>query len=264
MPSSRKSTDASRLVSVDKNQRSIKQLVDDAVNSWKKEYTIEINGLKAELAEVRSSQEFISAKYDELMKNYDQLAETNRSQETIISQLKNQSTELKTNGAKEASKLDSLDQYGRRQNLEIVGIPITKGENTNAIVTEVAELLQVKIAPGDISTSHRLQSKNDKPPSIIVRFVNRDVRNNFYKNRKAAQNVDLSKLSVKGVNHIYVNENLTNFRKRLFWKTKQKAKEAGFKFFWTANGNILARKSEDTDPIPINSEKDLDLINQAN
>ena len=32
---------------------------------------------------------------------------------------------MSAQGAKEASKLDALEQYGRRQNLEIVGIPVT-------------------------------------------------------------------------------------------------------------------------------------------
>ena len=65
----------------------------------------------------------------------------------------------------------ALEQYGRRQNLEIVGIPVTSNENTNAIVQEIVELLQVTISSKDISTSHRLHSKSkSNPPPIIVPF----------------------------------------------------------------------------------------------
>ena len=59
---------------------------------------------------------------------------------------------------------------------------------------------------------------------------------------------------------IFINENLTYLKKKLFWKSKQKAKEAGFKFFWTMNGNVYVRKLNDDKPILIKNEQDLDLI----
>ena len=49
-------------------------------------------------------------------------------------------------------------------------------------------------------------------------------------------------------------------RKRLFWQTKQEAKEKGFKFFWTMNGNIFVRKFDDTNIIAIKCNQDLKLI----
>ena len=45
-------------------------------------------------------------------------------------------------------------------------------------------------------------------------------------------------------------------QKRLFWQTKQKAKEKSFKFFWTMNGN----KSDDKNFIAIKCDQDLKLI----
>ena len=59
-------------------------------------------------------------------------------------------------GVKEIEKVDALEQYGRRQNLEIVGVPVKDNENTNAIVMEVARLMNVKVEPHHISISHRL------------------------------------------------------------------------------------------------------------
>ena len=168
---------------------------------------------------------------------------------------------MSAQGAKEASKLDALEQYGRRQNLEIVGIPVTSNEDTNAIVQEIAELLLVRISSKDISTSHRLHTKSKSNPTpIFVRFVNCDVRNRIYNNRENARNADFTKLSIKGVEKIFINENLTYLKKKLFWKSKQKAKEAGYKFFWTMNGNVFVRKLEDDKPILIKNEQDLDLI----
>ena len=68
-------------------------------------------------------------------------------------------------------KLDQAEQYGHRQNLEIVGVPVQENEDTNALVIEVGKLLDVEVPPDQISTSHRLpinpNSKISKTPPII-------------------------------------------------------------------------------------------------
>ena len=88
---------------------------------------------------------------------------------------------------KESVKLDEIKQYGRRQNIKNVGEPMHDGEDTNAIVRKTGNLLNVEVLPCHISTSHRLpvnpKNKNANPP-IIARFVNRDVRNKLFANRK--------------------------------------------------------------------------------
>ena len=56
-----------------------------------------------------------------------------------------------------------------------MGIPFTEGENTNAIVTEIGKLLEVKVKPEDISTSHRLPARpphnNNRKPSVNARCL---------------------------------------------------------------------------------------------
>ena len=173
---------------------------------------------------------------------------------------------MKNQCAKGEEKLDNLEQYGRRQNLEIIGIPQRVDEDTNSIVIEVPKMMGVKVLPEQISTSYRMAvnpKKNSDQianPPIIARFTNRDVKNQIYANRKLARSIDLRNFSISGTENIYVNENLTVMRKRLFWQTKQKAKEKGFKFFWTMNGNIFVRKSDDTNIIAIKCDQGLKLI----
>ena len=65
-------------------------------------------------------------------------------------------TELETKRDRESETIDSVKQYGHRQNLEIVEVPIKEIENTNEIAIEVEKLLNVTIALEQISTSHRL------------------------------------------------------------------------------------------------------------
>jgi len=79
-------------------------------------------------------------------------------------------------------------------------------------------------------------------------------------NRKLTRTVDLKRFAVEGTENIYINENLTKFRKRLFWNAKRKAKANGYQFYWTVNGNVLVRKSDDSAAFLIKDEGALALI----
>ena len=227
------------------------------------EYDREINILKAEVNEIKNSQKFICKKYDSLKVDYDKLCLINQVQEKEIATLKSQATELKEQSVKKSVNLDDIEQYGRRRNIEIVGVPMHDGEDTNAIVREVGNLLNVKVLPCHISTSHRLpvnpQIKNANP-SIIAQFVNCDIRNKLYANRKLLKSIDLSKFPINGTEKIYVNENLTQLRKKLFWQTKVKAKKMNCKYYWSMNGSIYIKKSDNSETLSVKSSEDLSLM----
>ena len=244
----------------------VNQLLAQAIAVWKKEYQLEIETLRAEVIEIKESQAFICNQYDSLKAEYDKLIKVNTLQKEEISNLKSQAAALKTQEIKDSIKVDELEQYGRRQNLEIVGVPEKEDENTNAIVLEVAKMLDVDIMSSHISTSHRLPKKkassrnNSGSSPIIVRFTSRDIRNQIYANRKKARFVDLKNFSVSDTKNIFVNENLTPTRKQLFWKTKQEVKNNSWKYIWTHNGNVFVKKDDNASITAIKNELDLNLI----
>ena len=57
--------------------------------------------------------------------------------------------------------------------------------------------------------------------------------------------------------HLFINENLTQTRKELFWRTKQKAKELGYR---TNNSQLDLRKDVDANAIAIHYAGDLDKL----
>ena len=104
--------------------------------------------------------------------------------------------------------LDEVEQYRRRENLEIHGIPMIRNRNTNHIAKTIAKCLNVELDHSHISTFHHLfQNSNNfsgtsnspnqqnrknirnssKPPPIIVRLTNRDKRNDLLRRRKMLQ-----------------------------------------------------------------------------
>ena len=131
------------------------------MKAWELRHQEELNALKLELREVKSSQEFICVKYKDLKINYEKLQKINKKQAEDIEKLQTQSTNLEIREAKGEGKIDENEQYDRRQNLEIAGIPSKTGENTNKIVQEVAKLMNINLSEDQISTSHRLLLLND-------------------------------------------------------------------------------------------------------
>ena len=94
--------------------------------------------------------------------------------------------------------------------------------------------------------------------SEIVRFMNRDKRNEIFLKRHTPK--FWNEFPIQSMEHLFVNENLTKKKKRLFWMTKQKAKSIRYKFYWTFNGTIFIRKQEGSDKIILHKEEDLNSL----
>ncbi len=67
------------------------------------------------------------------------------------------------------SALNELEQYGRRECLEISGVPPIEGENCEDITIKVAKAMGVDIGKDDIVASHRIRKANGDPV-IISKF----------------------------------------------------------------------------------------------
>ena len=183
---------------------------------------------------------------------------------------------MNKNLAKIEEQLDALEQYGRRDNLEIHNIPWTKNEKTNEIVKKIANTLNVKLDDHDISTSHRIYpNQTPKPNSpninlkqteaegyehhpIIVRFVNRDKRNEIFAKRLRPKSASNSTSGRK--TDFTFKENLTKSRKMLYKDARKVQLSTEFKFLWTWQGQILMRRNEISKVYKISSLRDLARI----
>ena len=233
--------------------------------------------------------EFLSSKYDDLIIRVAQLEKENQSLRDENFSLKNrikdisQASKNEDNAIKSQmntlistlkqleTQLDDLEQYNRRDSLEIKGIPIEEDEDTNEIVREVAKLVDLDIDHNDISISHRLPAgkkwtdQNGRmhdpgPPAIIVKFIRRDDATDLYNSRfklKGKTTDDLNCISSCVDNNIYISESLNPSRKKLFRSCLKVKKELNFKFISTHNGQIFLKENKFTPSIKISSLKDL-------
>lgn len=87
--------------------------------------------------------------------------------------------------------LENLEQYSRKNNLEIHGIPVNVP--TEDAILKIAEALQVDIYANDIEFSHRLKRKSGNKP-IIVKFCSHKVKSKLYKERTKFKNIRVSSI----------------------------------------------------------------------
>jgi hypothetical protein len=139
-----------------------------------------------------------------------------------------------------------MRRYSRRDTLEIQGVPVAEGENTNAIVLKVAQLAVpgVNFDESILSVSHRLPAGKGYTPKIIAKFARRDVRDIIYSKRRNLISKSTKDLGLIVENNIYINEILTAQSRAIFVDAKKFQKQYKFEFIWTKNGRVFLKKKD--------------------
>ena len=99
---------------------------------------------------------------------------------------------------------DSIEQYGRGENVRIFGVQEEPGEDVHAKVVSVAEKAGVQITAIDVSTCHRLPGGGSGPKPLIANFVRRDTKHRLMKHKRNLKNTN-----------IFVNDDLTPIRAKV-------------------------------------------------
>jgi hypothetical protein len=163
------------------------------------------------------------------------------------------------------NSLNELEQYSRRECVEIQGIPVSEEsdkQSTNDIVCKIGKLMDVEVVQEDLSVSHRLPINkiykgNRSTPAIIVKFIRRDVKEAFFRSRNKLKNKSTRDLGYRVSSPIYINESLTEKNKELLKYCLKTKKELNYKFIWTSNGRIYLRRNEGSSAIHIKNKDEL-------
>jgi len=97
--------------------------------------------LKKEVNEMQKAQQFISDKHDDLSEDYSKVLSNSKQFKQELHNLTKCATKLHKKSNDEEIKLDKLEQYDRRQNLEIVCMPYKTGEDVTKITIDLADKL---------------------------------------------------------------------------------------------------------------------------
>lgn len=220
------------------------------------------NEVFKELSDFKSTAEFHSNTIDtnnqfmsELKTELAELKRQNQELLGINKSLKNEVGELR-------DRVRTLEQYTRRCNVEICGIPVTRGEDVQEIVKDVGTALGVPIKEKDIAAAHRIPSYNrEVVPSIVVQFERRKTRDSWITSFKQKKTLTASEVNRSfAASKVWVNEHLSPENKILLSKLKKKCKDIGFKYAWCRDGKFYARKSDGERFQRILTENDIEKL----
>ena len=139
---------------------------------------------------------------------------------------------------------DDLEQYTRKHNLEIHGIPEKAEQIIAKEIIKLGNVLKVSICGIDIDICHRLPPRKSfsRPKPIIVRFKSyKAKKKDLCTARKYLKNLDLDEIFA-GSNVVHINENLTSMRRELFSKVWKRKKSEAWHSVWTVDGKIFFKK----------------------
>ena len=205
---------------------------------------------------------FLDEKYEEMKR--------------VTEKLEKENNELKKNNASMQRQIDDLgrqvtdlDQYHRRVNLEIVGVPERKDEDPEKIVLEIAKKISPAITAKDIDIVHRLGSskegKHRRPRPIIVKFANRRAGHGMQS--MTGGGILGTWRSVTSAS----KDKKTGSTSTKTWSDQQESflelstepdikRVTGSSGVWTYNGKIFVRKDEKALAIGIHGKEDISKI----
>ncbi|KAJ8305117.1 hypothetical protein KUTeg_017331 [Tegillarca granosa] len=191
------------------SDRDVERIAAAVKNTIKTDFTIDI------LSEVQAT----------VRKVFDEFSE--------VVVLKQEINTLKSENENLRLSIDELEQYGRRNAVRISGIPEKTGEDTDAIVRDVANKMGVDIHDVDISRSHRSgKPGQSRPRQILVKFVRYNTKRKLLISRRVMK-------SVPSLNNVFINDDLTKRRQELYRKARDLWKDRKITKTWTWDGKIF-------------------------
>ena len=162
--------------------------------------------------------------------------------------------------------IENTKQVQKEKNVRLVGLPENDSpESEFELKKKVIEFSQQhleipNITSDDIDEVVRLGQRNtNKPRDMIIKFKCHNIRNKFYQSRRKLYNTDMKRSSTG----TYINEDLTQYRQRLYYDTRNLRKKAAIFAVWTSKGTVMVKLEEHSIPKPIQTHRDLaNLLSQ--
>lgn len=240
-----------------------KEFLISVMEAFKREVFEELKTNSKQNEELRQSVQFLSDAVDtsnklmaEMRKDYSELKRKNEELERANRQLSESMDNLQ-------ERMRAMEQYSRKANIEISGLPVTPSEHPVSLLRDVGKAVGVELRDDEVVAAHRVPTyKKDRTPSLVVQFHTRNQRDVWimaYKKKKGLVANEVNKSFP--TNRVYINEHMSPENKRFFAQLKEKCKQTNFKYVWFREGNFYVRKNEGDKPLKINKVSDLTSLN---
>ena len=150
---------------------------------------------QAKIEDLSTSNSALQAKMEAMEKNNCVLRENMSNVESKLEESLMKNVLLEEKIHEMNTKHDDLEQYTRKYNLEIDGIPEVHGEDLEDIVIKLARSIDADVGPEDIDIVHRFKKSKRQPNPIIVRFNNYYSKKEMYYGRRKLRKVNVRHIS---------------------------------------------------------------------
>lgn len=198
---------------------------------------------------------FMSEKFDTFGKQLQELLQSMKDLREENKILKEQNNNLRNDFNILYKKVNTLEQKTLDNFVEIVNVPELINEDCKNTVIKIAKSLNVEI---DVINAYRVQSKfSTRSKKIVAELTSKQVKKDLIETSRKRKLIGNS-VDVSWKNEaIYINENLTQFNRNLFFKTKTFARDSGYKFVWFKDYKLFIKKNELTKAIVVDNELSL-------
>lgn len=222
----------------------------------------ELKSVKSEMTGLSSAVKFVSDSLDTSNKLMSEIKKELTSLKKENSELRERNDKLTKDMCNLKERLRNLEQYTRKNNVEMSGVPETARENVLDIVRDVGAALGVEIQEHQVAAAHRVPAYNrDRTPSLVIQFTSRATKDTLL-----AKYREMKTLSAHQVNpafpqqRLYINDHLSPENKVFLAKLKQKCKEVGYAYAWCRDGKFFVRRETGANSKKISSYEDFDNI----
>lgn len=227
---------------------------------------LQINEIKKELSSVLKENEMLKSKITELESNVEIANRQIATHEQKLSYVENE--------------LEFLKQSRLKNNLVLAGIP-DRQQSPKVVSLSIFETINANIQESDIIDCHYM-GKDRKLSSnlILVKLKSSELKKEILLKKKQFKNLFTEQIRSAScersastssefifpasryspINQIFIREDLTRAKIKLFQESRILKNQLGFKFLWIKDSNILLRKSEDSEIIKINQLADLSSL----
>lgn len=239
-----------------------KEFLINIMEGLKKEVFEELKLFRTEMGDLTKSMQFMSDKLDASNTRMEEMARKFIDIQKEHEEMRLKNAVLSGEVVELRERMRHLEQYSRRNNIEVSGIPTSRGENVPDLVKDIGTALGVPVQENDIAAAHRVPSfKKERDPALVIQFNNRATRDRWlmkYREKKQLVANDIHTSFPK--RRVYVNSHLSPENKKFLAKLKQRCREIGYDFAWCREDKFFARKAQGENAVRINCYADIDKL----
>lgn len=258
-------------------EQDLKQEVLELLKNWKSDFdtklneicskqnflvsklTTEISELKSQTAKIKETNDEIAASMVFINKQYEDI-------KSGLEKLQKERQEHRQCLEKLERKVQDLQFKSRSSCIEIRNIPIKDKETTEDLAKTVCNIgltVGTSITSSDIRDVYRQPGKPGSTRPVIAEFQTVQLKSTtlssvrtFNTSKKTVyEKLNTEHINIPGMRQpVFVADYLPPSSKKLFHLSREFAKQNGFSYCWSSNGNVFLRKAQGEKQILISSE----------